>query len=99
MAEPTPVQTCKSFAKCVERGIKDIHEALDETKCEFNMSAVASLSKCLYDYISHCADAHAKNLSDEEREIVMEMCEHSMQIHLSAIRLLEAGEKRKKEKY
>ena len=88
---------CKSFKECVEEGVANLCETLDETSTEVNVAAVAALSKCLYDYVTSSVDHDPKNFSDAERATLMEIAEHAQQIHLSAMRLQEEAEDRKKE--
>ncbi len=86
---------CNSFKECVEDGLDSLKEALDESSTEFNIKAVGALSKCMYSYITRSVEHDPKYFSDSERQTMMEIADHAMQIHLSALRLQEEAEDRK----
>ncbi len=97
-SEPDFSNHCKSFKECIQDGLMKIQTTLDESATEFNVAAVASLSKCMYDYVAKSVDHDPKYFSETERRTMMEIAEHAQQIHLAAMRLEQEAEDRKNNK-
>ncbi|MFQ5405833.1 MAG: hypothetical protein ACE5DI_01610 [Candidatus Micrarchaeia archaeon] len=95
MTEKNLKDHCDNFKKCLETGLDDLCDNLEDSGTQINVDAIAGLSKCLYNYAVACVAHEPSNFSEKEKQSLRELADHANQIHLTAMRLKQEADERK----